>query len=115
MDTFWKLNPRYMELYHDDYEKRMEEKLQMMEYQAWINGFYVHRSIVAAFCSDCNYPDRPLSYEETNEAIETPEDEEELTEEQKIQAQKELLARLQIMQCNFESTHNVTPAIQEEE
>lgn len=106
IDLFRKLNPRYMELYHDAYENRQKEQIEMLEYQAWMNGIYIRHSIASVFDSDNKYPEKPIGLFDDKEDTEN----EELTEEQKVQAQKDLLMKLQIMQSNFESTHPKKPA-----
>lgn len=102
IDVFWKLNPRYMELYRDAYEDKQKEQIEMIEYQAWVNGIYIKCSVASALDSNNKYPEKPFGIFEGEE---DSSENEELTEEQKVQAQKELLMKLQIMQCNFESTH----------
>ena len=60
IDVFRKLNPRYMEIYHDAYEDKRKEQIEMIEYQAWMYGIYIECAIASAFSSDNKYPEKPF-------------------------------------------------------
>lgn len=70
--------------------------------EAWRNGFYMMSAINKALGGKkAKYLEEPLM--ESAEAQETPD--EEMTEAQKKKARDALLAKLQIMQVNFEMNH----------
>lgn len=60
-DTFWKLNPRIMDIYQDNYRKSLEEKQKLIDYEAWLHGQYQVASIGAALSKKCKYPQRPIT------------------------------------------------------
>lgn len=93
-----------MNAYQDAYVEKKKETLQIMEIGSYLNGMYDMQAIASVMSKEVKYPEKPygLFYDSNHqEEIE----EKELTEEEKLQAQKELLMKLQIMQSNFESSH----------
>lgn len=100
MQTFWKLNPRIMYAYQDAYIEKREQEMKMMDISAYYNGMYTLQAIASCFNKDAKYPEKPYLIKKEEEKSE---EQEELTEEQKIQYQKQLLMQLQIMQSNFET------------
>lgn len=97
--TFWTLNPRIMYAYQDAYMEKKKEEMQLIEVSAYMAGAYNMRAMAAIVNGKKHaYPSKPLMLAEEKE----PEPEE-LTEEQKIKYQKQLLMQLRVMQSNFES------------
>ena len=74
----------------------------MLDVSAYYNGLYVQQAIASCFSKNARYPKQPLLLEKQMKEVEEKK-QEELTEEQKIQYQKQLLMQLQIMQSNFET------------
>lgn len=90
-----------MYAYQDAYIEQKQEQLRIMEANAYMNGIYNLRSIMAALNGKKSpYPEKPMLFDKQEKKIE---EERELTEEEKIQYQKQLLMQLQIMQSNFET------------
>lgn len=103
MRTFWTLNPRIMYTYQEAYIAEKQQEIKLLESGAYINGIYNMRAIAAAFNGNkVPYPKKPFLFENQKE-IRAEEQHEELTEEQKIQYQRQLLMQLQIMQSNYET------------
>ena len=101
MRTFYTLNPRIMFSYQDAYIDQKQEQLRAMEASAYMNGIYNMRSIMAALNGNKSpYPEKPMLIDKAEKKTE---EERELTEEEKIKYQKQLLMQLQIMQSNFET------------
>lgn len=95
------LNPRIMFAYQDAYIDQKQEQLRAMDASAYMNGIYNMRSIMAAINGTKSpYPEKPMLIDMENKKTE---EERELTEEEKIKYQKQLLMQLQIMQSNFET------------
>lgn len=87
--------------YQDAYIEQKKEQIRSMEASAYMNGIYNLRSILAALNgSKSPYPEKPMLIDK---AEKKSEEERELTEDEKIKYQKQLLMQLQIMQSNFET------------
>lgn len=90
-----------MYAYQDAYIEQRQEQLRVMEASAYMNGMYNLRSILAALNGNKSpYPEKPMLFDKSEKKVE---EERELTEEEKIKYQKQLLMQLQIMQSNFET------------
>lgn len=97
--TFWTLNPRIMYAYQDAYIEQKQEEMQMLEVNAYMAGIYNMRAIAAIVDGKKHaYPSKPLMLTKGKE-----QEPEELTEEQKIEYQRQLLMQLQVMQSNFDT------------
>ena len=88
-----------MYAYQDAYLEQKERELKLMDATAFYNGLYVQRAIASCFSKNEKYPEKPMLIEKKLFNEEEPE----LTEEQKLEYQKQLLMQLQIMQSNFET------------
>lgn len=102
LNTFFRLNPRIMFMYQEARENEACEKVQMMEANAFINGIYQVRAISnALFGRKSPYPEKILGIvgNKNPKVVEH-----EMTEAEKIEAQKKVLAGLMIMQSNFETS-----------
>ena len=95
------LNPKYMYIYQEIDIREKTEQLKMLDISAYYNGLYVCHAIAACFSKNVKYPEKPLLIDKNLKELE--ENEIELTEDQKINYQKQLLMQLQIMQSNFET------------
>ena len=76
----------------------------MLDISAYYNGMYTLQAIASCFSKNTEYPEKPYSIQKQEEK--SIEQNVELTDEQKIQYQKQLLMKLQIMQSNFETSNN---------
>ena len=91
-----------MYVYQEAYMEQKERELKLLDVSAYYNGLYVQQAIASCFSKRTKYPEKPLLFGKQNNAgIETVE--KELTEEQKVAYQKQLLMQLQVMQSNFET------------
>lgn len=63
-----------MNIYQDIYKKSLEEKQQLMDYEAWLHGQYQMASIGASLSKKCKYPDRPFGMKQENNAAMSEED-----------------------------------------
>lgn len=61
------MNPRIMNTYQDIYKKSLEEKQQLVDYEAWLHGQYQMASIGAAFSKKCKYPEKPFGVKQKEE------------------------------------------------
>lgn len=63
-DVFWGLNPKIMNIYQEAYRKDLEERQQVIDYEAWLHGQYQMMSIGAVMSKKCKYPKRPITMQE---------------------------------------------------
>lgn len=68
-ETFWELNPRIMNIYQEAYKKSLEEKQQIIDYEAWLHGQYQMASIGASLSKKCKYPKLPFSMKEEEKGL----------------------------------------------
>lgn len=95
-----------MYIYQEEYIRQKEEQIKLLDISAYYNGLYVQQAVASCFSKNAKYPERPLLYGKNGNVIAKKEYNEELTEEQKIKYQEQLLMQLQIMQSNFETGKN---------
>lgn len=68
-ETFWNLNPRVMNIYQREYKRSLEERQQIIDYEAWLRGQYQIASIGAALSRKCKYPTSPFSMQEEEKGL----------------------------------------------
>lgn len=61
LDVFWKLNPKYMYMYQDEYIREKEEHVKMLDISAYFNGLYVRQAISSCISKRAKYPEKPFS------------------------------------------------------
>lgn len=101
-DLFWHLNPKKLECFKSAHaiKKRMKDE------EMYLMGIYVTRAVGVAV-EHCLCGDKAISeYFKTPILSKKDENAEELTEERKLEFQKQLLMQLQIMESNFNATQN---------
>lgn len=59
-DTFWRLNPRIMQMYQDAHIRNMEEQRDLINYSSWLQGQYNMAAIGAAMSKKVHYPKKPF-------------------------------------------------------
>ena len=60
-ETFWNLNPKYMNMYQKDYMDKQKEKIDNLNVSAWLNGMYFIDSIqVGLNPKKAKYPKSPI-------------------------------------------------------
>lgn len=67
--TFWNINPRIINIYQEEYRRRIEEQQRLMDYEAWLRGQYQMASIGAALSKKCKYPKQPFSMQEKEKGL----------------------------------------------
>lgn len=92
MAEFYKLTPTIINLYAKEYERKIQEQCDLLEYSAWLHGSYVQNAIVASFSKDVNYPENPLL--EKNGENSTDQEEQYVGEMQFLQFINELNKRV---------------------
>lgn len=61
-DTFWRLNPKYIEIYQESYIKSVKEKYEFADFRAWKHGEYMISAIQKAIePKKATYPSQPFS------------------------------------------------------
>lgn len=74
MDVFGKLNPKIMDDYQADYNRRTKEKYELADFQAWRIGIYMINAIQTAFDpKKAKYPEQPYSMKKSDEVQTHPE------------------------------------------
>ena len=58
-----------MNIYQEEYKRSLEEKQQMVDYEAWLQGQYQIASIGAALSKKCKYPNQPFSMESEEKGL----------------------------------------------
>lgn len=61
VEEFWKLNPKYMYMYQDNFIKEKEAEIKLLDVSAYYNGMYVQRAIASCFNKKVKYPQKPYS------------------------------------------------------
>lgn len=59
-ESFWKMNPRILNIYRLQYEEEEQKNADMIDYSAWLNGRYVMRAIAACIDKKNKYPEAPF-------------------------------------------------------
>ena len=105
-DEFWRMNPRLLDIYGKVYRDKLEDKDREM----WILGSYFRDALISTVgnmfkskgSKTIEYPKTPYMQSEEFKRLNNNQ---ELTEEEKIEQTKILFGQLQIMQSNFELSH----------
>lgn len=94
---FWHLNPTKIKPFFEADKIRFKNKMSDMETSAYVNGIYVAKAIGACLSKNGKYPEKILGIFDLDKQKEKP-----MTEDEIKQARENLIARLQLMQTNFE-------------
>lgn len=101
-ELFWHLNPKKLECF----KAAHAIKRRMADEEMYRMGIYVTRAVGVAV-EHCLCGEKAISeYFKAPILSRKDESEEVLTEEQKLEFQKQLLMQLQIMESNFKATHS---------
>lgn len=94
-EEFLQSTPAYIHMRIDAFYKLEKIRVETMEYQSWLTGYYVMHAIGANFSKKCKYPKNPLEQEDiVKEDIQITEDQEDFYREQFVK-------RLQRMEQRF--------------
>lgn len=74
--------------YYENEKERTEWELDKIEYETWLTGLYVQRSVASSLSSKCKYPDKPFNFtkksaQQEHTRIESGKSEEEIKQEQR--------------------------------
>lgn len=69
VEEFWKLNPKYMYMYQDNFLKEKEEQIKLLDASAYLNGLYVQQAISSCFNKKAKFPQKPLSLAEKKKPL----------------------------------------------
>lgn len=73
LQEFWNDDPDLLWTYRDLYMQKIKQDLelerQMINYKAWLQGFYNNRAVVSALSEDVQYFDKPIDFNEQPKTI----------------------------------------------
>lgn len=52
--------PKILNMYWEEYEKKRQEDVDLIDYTAWLNGRYIMRAIGATMVNENEYPEKPF-------------------------------------------------------
>lgn len=55
------MNPRVLDVYQKEYEQRIQDEANMIDYVSWSNGMYVLEAASSLFSKNKDYPEKPRS------------------------------------------------------
>ena len=64
LDEFWNNDPDLLWAYRNSYMQKMEQERDMINYKAWLQGFYNYNAITSAFSKNAKYFDKPIEFNE---------------------------------------------------
>lgn len=94
LQEFWNDDPDLLWAYRNSYMQKMEQERDMINYKAWLEGFYNYNAIASAFSKNAKYFDKPIEFNVKPKTVE--EKRQELMDkikEQKIRGQMLLKQR----------------------
>lgn len=62
LDEFWNNDPDLLWAYRNSYMQKMEQERDMINYKAWLEGFYNYNAIASAFSKNAKYFDKPIEF-----------------------------------------------------
>ena len=73
LQEFWNDDPDLLWTYRNLYMQKMEQDLeiekQMINYKAWLQGFYNYNAIASAFSKNAKYFDKPIEFDKQSKTI----------------------------------------------
>lgn len=64
LNEFWNEEPNLLWTYRSCFMERMERDVQheqdMINFQAWLTGFYVQQAVASCFSKTAKYPKKPI-------------------------------------------------------
>lgn len=64
---FMNMIPKVFHKYHEEYRKKKQEEVDMINYSAWLNGLYISHAIGASFSKNGKYLNKPLGFSSEDE------------------------------------------------
>lgn len=73
LQEFWNDDPDLLWTYRNSYMQKIEQDIelqkQMINYKAWLQGFYNYNAIASAFSKNAKYFDKPIELNEKTKTI----------------------------------------------
>lgn len=74
LQEFWNDDPDLLWTYRNLYMQKMEQDIeiekQMINYKAWLQGFYNYNAIASAFSKNAKYFDKPIEFNTKPKTVE---------------------------------------------
>lgn len=67
-DLFFRLTPKTLEPFIESYQKTQEQEQERINYNAWLNGWYVRLAVASALSKKAHYPAKPIADEDKEES-----------------------------------------------
>lgn len=64
LQEFWNDDPDLLWAYRNSYIQKMEQERDMINYKAWLQGYYNYNAIASAFSKNAKYFDKPIEFNE---------------------------------------------------
>lgn len=100
-ETFWGLNPTTL----NPFQKAYENEKKLLDEQAWLQGLYTYRGVMAAIDHAFNGKKAQTEYPEKPFIALAGEKDREMTEEEMERNHRAVFAYLGVMKTNFEIQH----------
>lgn len=62
LQEFWNDDPDLLWVYRNLYMQKMEQERDIINYKAWLQGFYNYNAIASAFSKNAKYFDKPIEF-----------------------------------------------------
>ena len=62
LQEFWNDDPDLLWTYRNSYMQKMEQERDIINYKAWLQGFYNYNAIASAFSKNAKYFDKPIEF-----------------------------------------------------
>lgn len=50
------MSPKALNICKEEYERKVQAEMDMVDYKAWLNGLYVFKAINSSFTKNASYP-----------------------------------------------------------
>ncbi len=70
LQEFWNDDPDLLWAYRNSYMQKMEQERDMINYKAWLQGFYNYQAIGSAFSKNGKYPSKPIEFNTKPKTVE---------------------------------------------
>lgn len=70
LDEFWNDKPDLLWTYRNLYIQKMEQERDIINYKAWLQGFYNYNAIASAFSKNTKYFDKPIEFNTKPKTVE---------------------------------------------
>ena len=70
LDEFWNDDPDLLWVYRNSYTHKIEQERDMINYKAWLEGFYNYNAIASAFSKNAKYFEKPIEFNAKPKTVE---------------------------------------------